>query len=176
MARVEPPAPAGVTDTKDLWTPDDVDKYGFQGWGPPDAGQSLEPGEFGGGTANNDGRFMESTVSDSQPGDPSSDTATVHGQQGAIAYLTSPEAKATPFSLFLSLVNPHDVLAYPKEAADPANGYSDASWTAGNIGSPATVDEDLATKPKVKEEFRVMMPERPGALPTPEDKRNYLNF
>ena len=73
-------------------------------------------------------------------------------------------------------MNPHDVLAYPKEAADPANGYSDASWTAGNLGLPATVDEDLATKPKVQEKFRVMMPERPGALPTPEDKRNYLNF
>ena len=42
--------------------------------------------------------------------------------------------------MIISLVNPHDVLAYPRNYA-PA-GYSD-EWLEGEIGLPATVDEDL---------------------------------
>ena len=70
------------------------------------------------------------------------------GDEGVIAYLKSDAAKEEPFFLVVSLVNPHDVLAYPNETDD--NGYSDPSWFIGDIGLPETVDEDLSTKPKVQ--------------------------
>jgi choline-sulfatase len=46
----------------------------------------------------------------------------------------------------------------------------------GDIGLPATVGEDLSTKPTVQREFLALSLLGLGALPTPEMKRNYLNF
>jgi len=84
------------------FVPHDVNKYGFQRWDPQDAGANQDPSEFGGGNADNDGRFMNSTGSVEE------------GDEGVIAYLQSDAAKQGPFFLVVSLVNPHDVLAYPK--------------------------------------------------------------
>jgi choline-sulfatase len=100
------------------FVPHDVNKYGFQRWDPQDAGANQDPSEFGGGNADNDGRFMNSTGSVEE------------GDEGVIAYLQSDAAKQGPFFLVVSLVNPHDVLAYPKE--NEANGYSDPSWFEGS--------------------------------------------
>ena len=52
--------------------------------------------------------------------------------------------------MVVSLVNPHDVLFYPKNYS--ADGYDD-SWLEGEIDLPATANEDLSTKPTVQEEF-----------------------
>ena len=49
--------------------------------------------------------------------------------------------------MVVSLVNPHDVLLYPKTYE--SGGY-DPAWLEGEIGLPATVDEDLSTKPTVQ--------------------------
>ena len=46
--------------------PADLEKYGFQRWDPPDAGANQSVPEAGGGSVNNDGRFMES-VGDRRP-------------------------------------------------------------------------------------------------------------
>ncbi len=50
----------------------------------------------------------------------------------------------------ISLVNPHDVLVYPRNSSNA--GYSD-EWLEGDIDLPATVDEDLSTKPRAQEAF-----------------------
>ena len=87
--------PQGDPDD-DTWQPSDVARYGFSRWNPPDAGENQDIDQFGGGNADNDGRFME----DRQ-------------QEGALDYLRGAAAAQQPFCLVVSLVNPHDVLAYP---------------------------------------------------------------
>jgi choline-sulfatase len=142
------------------WQPSDVNQYGFTRWDPPDAGANQSTAEEGGGYYDNDGRFINSQ------GTPAA------GTEGALQYLQSAAAQDQPFFMVVSLVNPHDVLSYPKNFT--ANGYDD-SWLLGDIGLPATVNEDLSTKPSVQKQFLRLFTAS-GPLPTPQMKRNYLNF
>jgi choline-sulfatase len=145
---------------KGKYVPEDVNKYGFQRWDPQDAGANQAPSEFGGGDADNDGRFM------------TDDGSVVKGKEGILAYLSSGAPKKGPFFMVASLVNPHDVLAYPKTAFD--NGYN-PTWLEGNIRRPATADEDLSTKPTVQQQFLELTNLGLGKL-TKVQQRNYLNF
>jgi choline-sulfatase len=147
--------------TKGKAEPSDLEKYGFDGWDPPDAGANQDVSEAAGGYVNNDGRFMESKGSDSA------------GAEGVLEYLESAGPQQPPFFLVISLVNPHDVLFYPSRTFDEA-GY-DRSWLAGEIGLPPTVEEDLATKPSVQEEFLHIM-NLTGTPRKDAEKRAYLNF
>lgn len=142
------------------WVPEDVNKYGFTRWNPPDAGGNQSIPEEGGGVYDNDGRFINSV------GTPDA------GSEGAVQYLSSTAAQSQPFFMVVSLVNPHDVLMYPKNYV--AGGY-DTSWLQGEIEPPATVDEDLSTKPAVQREFLKLF-NASGPIPTRQMKRNYLNF
>jgi arylsulfatase A-like enzyme len=142
------------------WVPSDVNQYGFTRWDPPDAGANQSGPEEGGGYYDNDGRFINSQ------GTPAA------GTEGALQYLSSVAAQDQPFFMVVSLVNPHDVLFYPKNFT--ANGY-DGSWLLGDVGLPATVNEDLSTKPTVQEQFLRLF-NASGPIPTPQMKRNYLNF
>src|SRR3984957_17405278 len=142
------------------WMPEDVNKYGFTRWDPPDAGADQSIPEEGGGLYDNDGRFMNSE------GTPEA------GTEGAVQYLRDTAAKQQPFFMVVSLVNPHDVLLYPKTYE--SGGY-DPAWLQGEIGLPATVDEDLSTKPTVQAEFLRLF-NASGPIPTPQMKLNYLNF
>jgi choline-sulfatase len=142
------------------WVPSDVNQYGFTRWDPPDAGADQSIPEEGGGVYDNDGRFMNST------GTPEA------GTEGTVQYLSTTAAKSQPFFMVVSLVNPHDVLLYPK--AYVSGGY-DTKWLEGEIELPATVNEDLSTKPTVQAEFLRLF-NASGPIPTPEMKRNYLNF
>ena len=164
-----------------IW--DDIERYSFGQWDPPDAGRNTALGDYGGGYADNDARYITD----------------------ALAYLqdkiNNPGGK--PFCLVVSLVNPHDVLGYPLNLA--AGGYTtptspvnpdwagnqwlatkqgvsvaDADWTAATvpaIGLPPTVNENLVTnfKPIVQEDYLLQCAGL-GPLPTPQDKINYLNF
>ena len=65
-------------------------------------------------------------------------------------FLNSAAAQQQPFFLIVSLVNPHDVLLYPKTYLD--GGYDD-SWLEGDIDLPPTVAEDLSTKPTAQAQF-----------------------
>ena len=94
------------------------------------------------------------------------------GTEGALQYLNSTAAQQQPFFMVISLVNPHDVLFYPSTYEDA--GYDD-SWLKGPITLPATVNEDLSTKPSVQEQFRNLF-NLSGPLKTPRMKRHYLNF
>jgi choline-sulfatase len=142
------------------WVPSDVNQYGFTRWDPPDAGANQDVPEEGGGSYDNDGRFINSQ-------------GTVDaGTEGAVQYLSSTAAQSQPFFMVVSLVNPHDVLFYPKSYV--AGGYDD-SWLEGELEPPATVQEDLSTKPSVQAEFLKLF-NASGPIPTRQMKRNYLNF
>jgi arylsulfatase A-like enzyme len=142
------------------WVPDDVNKYGFTRWDPPDAGADQSIPEEGGGVYDNDGRFMNSV------GTPEA------GTEGAVQYLRDTAAGSQPFLMVVSLVNPHDVLFYPSTYL--SGGYDEA-WLDGEIQLPATVHEDLSTKPTVQGQFLRIF-NASGPIPTPQMKRNYLNF
>ncbi len=142
------------------WDPSDVAKYGFTRWNPPDAGANQDKDEEGGGSVNNDGRFM------------TSEGSVQNGDEGVLQFLNSVTAQERPFCLIVSLVNPHDVLEYPKSYLD--GGYDD-SWLEGEIGVPATVRESLATKPSAQRQF-LRISNLIGRLDTHQKKRNYLNF
>jgi len=142
------------------WVPSDVNQYGFTRWNPPDAGGNQSIPEEGGGIYDNDGRFITSVG-----------TADA-GTEGAVQYLSSAAAQDQPFFMVVSLVNPHDVLLYPKTYT--TGGYDD-SWLQGEIEVPKTANEDLSTKPAVQREFLKLF-NASGPIPTPQMKRNYLNF
>lgn len=151
----------------------DLAKYGFQRWDPPDAGANQMPSQAGGGGANNDGRFM---------------VGAPPGQEDVIEYLTSQARLQQPFFLIVSLVNPHDVLAYPNtwnlpydpDDPDQGNGfgfgYEDPAVVLGDIGVPPTITEDLSTKPTVQEQFLAVSKLGLGLLETTPRQRAYLNF
>lgn len=146
-----------------VWAPSDVGRYGFSRWNPKDAGANQDLPEGGGGTypgANNDERFM------------SDDGPVRLGEEGALPFLRSVAGKQQPFFLVVSLVNPHDVLFYPKNFDD--SGY-EQSMLDGEIDLPATLDEDLSTKPRAQRAFLKIF-NLSGALSTAEKKRAYLNF
>ena len=142
------------------FVPEDVNQYGFTRWDPQDAGANQSISEEGGGVVDNDGRFMDSQGTASA------------GTEGALQYLKTAASQSQPFFMVISLVNPHDVLLYPKNYT--SGGY-DNSWLQGEIDPPATASEDLSTKPSVQEEFLRIF-NASGPIPTREMKRNYLNF
>jgi arylsulfatase A-like enzyme len=142
------------------WVPEDVNQYGFTRWDPPDAGGNQDGVEEGGGMYDNDGRYIN-------------EQGTVDaGTEGTLQYLNTTAAQSQPFCMFVSLVNPHDVLFYPKTYEQ--NGYDDA-WLQGEIEPPRTADENLSTKPSVQTEFLKIF-NLSGPIPTRQMKRDYLNF
>ncbi|HSU18006.1 sulfatase-like hydrolase/transferase [Longimicrobium sp.] len=146
--------------TGDVWVPNDVGQYGFTRWNPADAGANQDIPEAGGGYPDNDARFMND------------DGDWEAGHEGVLAYLRSVAAQQQPFFMVVSLVNPHDVLFYPKTYKQAA--YTD-NWLKGDIELPATVHEDLSTKPGCQKQFRDLFA-LTGLLDSDEKKRNYLNF
>jgi choline-sulfatase len=144
------------------WTPTDVATYGFDRWNPPDAGENRDISQFGGGDADNDGRIMDSR------GD------AADGEEGVLQYLRSVAPGRQPFFLVISLVNPHDVLAYPRIWRD--GGYDSETWLDGEIALPATVDEDLSTKPAAQGRFNAWSNLGLGPLRDEAEQRNYVNF
>ncbi|MBL9174532.1 MAG: sulfatase-like hydrolase/transferase [Verrucomicrobiales bacterium] len=139
--------------------PDDISRYGFDGWDPPDAGMNTDPTQFGGGFADNDGRYIDD----------------------AIAFLQGRVANPSPrpFCLIVSLVNPHDVLAYPKPDKFLGGGYT-PDWlvpTDPPIALPPTVGENLLenNKPLAQEQYKIASAGL-GILASDDKKLNYLNF
>lgn len=137
--------------------PSDIAMYGFKGWIAPDAGEDTAPENFGGGFAGHDRAYV----------------------QQAIAYLQNVKARRAkgdmqPYCLVISLVNPHDVLCYPKGYQ---YGYSN-DFLNGPTTLPATVNEDLATnnKPSAQAQVKATAALSLGPLNTPEKQTSYLNF
>ncbi|WP_440134425.1 sulfatase-like hydrolase/transferase [Chitinophaga sancti] len=149
----------GATTNYDNLTPADISLFGAMGWVAPDAGEDVNPLNFGAGFANHDARYVAE----------------------AIKYLQEVKAKRAtgqhqPYCLIVSLVNPHDVLAYPKTAG--TSGYYPEAWSSREIGLPDTVNEHLLInkKPMAQEQILLGMDATLGPLPTVEQKLDYINF
>jgi len=157
----------GVTGADGVYIEDDISRYGFDQWDPPDAGGDTAIENFGGGTADHDQRFVND----------------------AMAFLQNRIQNPTgrPFCLIVSLVNPHDVLAYPGlppggtgTPAYLAGGYDD-TWlnpTTPPLNLPPTVNEDLTSnyKPTAHAAVKAVMAAALGVVATPQVQQNYLNF
>ena len=151
----------------------DMLPYEFSNWQGPDAGQDMKPENSGGGYADNDSRFIYEATN----------------------WLDSRFSSGNdrPFAMVVSLVNPHDVLSYPKVwgEGDPDKyfGYEE-NMIKGSIDilpptviepivDPILVEDGLSFsgnyKPQVQREWLIA---QAGAqpLPTDEMKLNYLNF
>lgn len=144
----------GDDQTFETLTSEDIAAYGFNGWTPPDAGEDTSELHFGAGHANNDLNYINQALD--------------------FLYNVQRGNDSEPFALFLSLVNPHDVLAYPR------NWQNDFApeFLEGDIKLPATVNEDLQTtlKPTVQQLLGNYLAGSLGPLETHERKLNYLNF
>lgn len=170
------------------WTAEDVkhikNKWGFGAWNTPDAGDNMDIANFGGGTVNNDGRFIsgngQAALYGPQPKDKLYD-------ESVLAFLEryNPETDK-PFCLIVSLVNPHDVLSYP--GTNPAmqaqgipptyiqGGYDPADFTNIPVVLPLTVDEDLSTKPQAQRQWRDFCNVTNGSLASEQAQTEYLQF
>ena len=164
-----------VSCLTDANSADDLQKFGFQAWQPPDAGQDTNPAHFGGGCTDYDGRWA----------------------QQAADFLKSKDANSpTPFALIVSFVNPHDALAYAQswdlQVGNKQNGYcynylpqAPGCFQQGISLPPApTLDEDLVHnfKPTAQAESLLLLNAGLGVLvdgtgPLDIDQQlNYVNF
>lgn len=142
------------------WAPSDGDlvseRYGFEGWIPPDAGENTEPSSFGGG--NQSGKSEEGFDEDFA--------------RQAEEFLNDPPPG--PWALIVSLVNPHDVLAFPSTFEQ--GGYEPRDWAdLDQIELPPSVDENLADKPHVHKMMKVGQASYLGVL-TEDERINYCRF
>ena len=147
-------------------TADDLAAYGFDGWVPPDAGGDIRPETFGGGCANNDQPYVEQ----------------------AIAFLNNAHADdPKPWALIVSLVNPHDLLSFPKSwdgqsETDPTCfNYRDAAPACFQLGIdlPPTRTENLRNnfKPTAHVQTLELILGGLGILdPVRNEPEKYVNF
>ena len=106
-------------------TPEDLRAYGFDGWVAPDAGGDPSP-------------------SASAAAGPTTTPAYI---EQAVAFLRerAGDADGRPFCLILSLVNPHDAARLPARSGRTTTRPADLE---GDVGLPASADEDLAANLK----------------------------
>jgi choline-sulfatase len=166
------------------WTSADIAfmerQYGLGGWNPPDAGNAIQerqPGPLGyfdglatlgGGTPNNDGRYV-SGVSPGAVGQ----TPGVAGGESVLDFLARARTLDRPFCLFISLVNPHDIGFYPDGWQD--GGYRREDFADLGIDLPKNYADDLTTKPKVQGEARAAF-DKSAPLPDLAARKEYVNF
>lgn len=147
------------TTTYATLTSADIALYGGMGYVPPDSGEDTDPLNFGGGYANHDARYVKQAVSFLEQ----VKVRRAHGDE-------------TPYCLILSLVNPHDLLAYPATAG--TYGYFPANWSGREIGLPDSINEQLVKNKKPIAQFQTLEIQKAGLGPlsTPDDQLNYINF
>lgn len=165
------------------WTREDAERveerYGFRGWTWPDAGDNLALENFGGGHVRNDQRFIDGRGQAARYGDV---PASVLEPESAVHFLRGYDGER-PLCLVVSLVNPHDVLAYPGTGGAEvdgvplyqAAGYHDRLFEDLPIDRPPTWDEDLSTKPWAQSEFRVVSNAGNGPI-TADDEAAQLGY
>lgn len=134
-----------------------ADRLGFTGWVPPDAGENIEPDHFGGGDRSGaSGLGYDEDFT-----------------RQAEAFLADPPPG--PWALIVSLVNPHDVLAYPESFAE--GGYSTDDWAdLDAIQLPATVNEPLGEKPRAHARMKVGQASFLGGLKDSREQLEYCRF
>ena len=171
-------------EERHYWSDEDVtflaENYGFHEWNPPDMSDPMGLSDFGGGNINNDGRFVDGTGT--AAGEHMAEDEQF--RQSAVHFLNSYKGDK-PFCLIVGLVNPHDVQAFPgrgiqaitaRKPMYEQGGYKLEDFEQLPIGLPPTVNEDLATKPRVHSSFRRFMTIATGHVRTRTRQRNYARF
>ncbi|MBS1910458.1 MAG: sulfatase-like hydrolase/transferase [Bacteroidetes bacterium] len=171
------------------WTEADVahlaDRWGFDDWGFPDAGDNLKIANMGGGRTNNDGRFVDGNGQSAKYGYLPKELTE---RQSVLHFLENYNSDK-PFCLIVSLVNPHDVLAYPGTGGAyitvdgkqiplyEAAGYRNSDFDSLDIEAPPTAEESLLTKPRAQTEFRAVSNAGNGDIPAGSgDIQSYCQF
>ncbi|MBL4708219.1 MAG: sulfatase-like hydrolase/transferase [Flavobacteriales bacterium] len=174
------------------WTKEDVpflkEMYGINEWNYPDAGDDGNLFNFGGGNVNNDGRFVDGDGQNAWYGE-KENSKEERIEASAVNYLKKVDTKngENPFFLVVSLVNPHDVLAYPGNGRMVDNGrrdplykkagYKDKDFKHLDVKLPDSWNDSLKTKPKVQKSWRRIC-QLVGPIRKGEKKRanNYVKF
>ena len=153
--------------------------YGFHEWNPPDASDPKSLNDYGGGSINNDGRYVD--------GNGTALGRKVHRdeayEQSAVGFLNSYRGDR-PFCLIVSLVGPHDVQGYPGRGVKGLGlkplyaraGYDLDAFQYLPIDAPPTVAEDISTKPSVHRESRRLFDLGLGACRTRRQQEIYARF
>jgi choline-sulfatase len=168
------------------WSEADVahlrDRYGFHDWNPPDMSDPQSLNDLGGGSINNDGRFVDG--SGTAAGEERSRDELF--RRSAVNFLNTYDGDA-PFFLIVGLVNPHDVQEYPGRGVRglrsrsmsttfEQGGYRIEDFEDLPIALPPTVDDDLSTKPSVHASFRQVLGVGMGHVRTKERQLTYARF
>lgn len=183
------PVQFSTTIGQRYWTEADVahiaDHWGFDYWSMPDAGDNLAIANMGGGHTNNDGRFVDGRGQAAKYG---AWPYEVLHRQSACHFLRTYDSDK-PFCMIVSLVNPHDVLAFPGTGKSTvttdsgeqvplyvAGGYNLEDFNRLPIQPPPTWNEDLSTKPSAQAAFRVLSAVGNGPIDDEETARQYCQF
>jgi arylsulfatase A-like enzyme len=165
------------------WSDADVahlrDRYGFHGWNPPDMSDPQSLHDLGGGSINNDGRYVDGNGT-------AAGAARAYDElhrQSAVHFLNSYDGDK-PFCLIVALVNPHDVQEYPGRglrglSLSPTfeqGGYRLADFRDLPIDLPPNIGDDLRTKPSVQASFRQLLAVGTGHVSTRERQLMYARF
>lgn len=166
------------------WTEADEDhleRWSINGWNYPDAGDDNAIYNFGGGDINNDGRFIDGHGQSAMygtklPGKTKEESLKEKREASVVEFLNTYKEKYEDKPLFLvvSLVNPHDALAYP--ALYQEGGYEDKDFENIEVRFPVSLNEDLSTKPYAQTAFKELCQVGNGPIQTPESARKYIQF
>lgn len=178
------PVQWNAEDERHYWSDADIpfmaERYGFHEWNPPDMSDPIGTNDYGGGSTNNDGRYVDGTGT--AAGHPMAKDKQF--RQSAVHFLNSYDGDK-PFCLIVSLVNPHDVQGYPgrgvtnpvgRKAVFEQGGYKLEDFENLPIDVPPTVDEDLSTKPSAHSAFRRLVDIAAGNMGSRTRQRNYARF
>ncbi|UYP19861.1 sulfatase-like hydrolase/transferase [Rhodococcus sp. Z13] len=143
-------------------SPEDIARFGFDGWQPPEAGQDTSPENFGGGCADRDRKIAADAADYLRSRDPNDDN---------------------PFALVVSFANPHDILSYPKtwdQVDGDCNNYGafvPEAFEQG-IDLPPTYGEELLRngKPTAQAQLQLLLAGALGPLVGPAEARRYVNL
>jgi choline-sulfatase len=165
------------------WSDADVahldERYGFHGWNPPDMSDPQSLSDLGGGAINNDGRFVDGSGTAAGQVRPYDE---LH-RQSAVHFLNTYDGDK-PFCLIVALVNPHDVQEYPGRGVRGLSisptfsqgGYRLENFKDLPIELPASIDDDLSTKPSVHASFRQFLAIATGHVRTRDRQLTYARF
>ena len=168
------------------WSDADVahlaDRYGFQGWNPPDMSDPTSLDDLGGGAINNDGRIVDGSGTAAGEVRPHAELY----RESAVHFINTYDGDQ-PFFLIVALVNPHDVQEYPGRGLRGARGlklsptYAQGGYRREDfedlpIGLPASVDDDLSTKPSIHATFRRFLATALGHVRTEQRQLDYARF
>lgn len=150
------------------WTEVDIahlaERWGFQQWNPPDAGNSLsDPTSAGAGHADNDRRYVCGTAGP---------RASIGFGEPVLRFLEQ-ASDLQPFCLLLSLVNPHDICFYPQPFR--VAGFHEREFRDLPIELPQNWQDDLRTKPSCQALYRARL-DRASPIRTHRERLEYVRF